>query len=62
MIAASVHDLHYLNDVRLEYNDCMMLGDKGYLGAEVQKDLFEAANITLEVPYRLNQKNRRPPT
>ena len=29
---------------------------------ECKKDLFEAANITLEVPYRLNQKNWRPPT
>jgi hypothetical protein len=24
--------------------------------------LFETANITLDVPYRLNQKNRTPPT
>lgn len=56
MTAASVHDLHYLKDVRWEYNDCMMLGDKGYLSAEIQKNLFDAANITLEVPYRLNQK------
>ena len=62
MTAASVHDLHYLKDVRWEYHDCMMLGDKGYLSAEIQKNFFEAANITLEVPYRLNQKNRRPPT
>ncbi len=54
--AASVYDLHYLNDVRWEYNDCMMLGDNGYLCAEVQKNLFEVANITIEVPYRLNQK------
>ena len=59
--AASVHDLHYLKDVRWEYHDCMMLGDKGYLSAEVQKNLFEVANITIEVPYRLNQKNWRPP-
>lgn len=62
MTAASVHDIHYLNDVRWEYHDCMMLGDKGYLSAEVQKNLFETANITLEVPYRLNQKNWRPPS
>lgn len=48
-------------DVRREYHDCMMLADKGYLSAEVQKNLFEVANITLEVPYRLNQKNWRPP-
>ena len=61
MTAASVHELHYLNDVRWEYHDCMMLGDKGYLSAEIQQKLFDAANITLEVPYRLNQKNWRPP-
>lgn len=61
MTAASVHDLRYLNDVRWEYHNCMMLGDKGYLSAEIQKNLFETANITLEVPYRLNQKNWRPP-
>ena len=62
MTAASVHDLHYLKDVRWEYNDCLMLGDKGYLSTEVQQNLFDVANITLEVPYRLNQKNWRPPT
>ena len=61
MTAASVHDLQYLNDVRWEYHDCMMLGDKGYLSAEVQKNLFEVTIISLEVPYRLNQKNWRPP-
>lgn len=62
MTAASIHDLHYLNDVRWDYHDCMMLGDKGYLCAEIQKNLFEVSNITLEVPYRLNQKKWRPPT
>ena len=62
MTSESVHDLHFLKDVRWEYHDCMMLGDKGYLCAEIQKNLFEAANITLEVPYRLNQKNWHPPT
>ena len=62
MTAANVHDLQYLKDVRWEYNDCMIMGDKGYLSAPVQLDLFETANITLEVPYRLNQKNWTPPT
>lgn len=37
-----------------------MLGDNGYLCVEVQKNLFEAANISLEVPYRFNQKDWRP--
>lgn len=55
--SADVHDIHYLKDVKWEYHDCRMLGDKGYLSAEIQKDLFEVAHIELEVPYRLNQKN-----
>ncbi len=62
MTAASIHDLHYLEDVRWEYHNCMMLGDKGYLSAEIQKNFFETVNIILEVPYRLNQKNWRPPS
>ncbi len=62
MTAANVHDLHYLKDVQWEYHDCMMLGDKGYLSTGIQQNLFEVANITLEVPYRLNQRNWKPPT
>ena len=57
MTAIIVHDLNYLKGVRWQYHDCLMLGDKGYLSAEVQKNLFDVANISLEVPYRLNQKN-----
>ena len=62
LTAANVHDLHYLQDIKWEYHDCMILGDKGYLSAPVQLDLFETANITLEVPYRLNQKTWEPPS
>lgn len=61
MTPANVHDIHYLKDIQWEYHDCMILGDKGYLNAKVQQNLFEVANITLEVPCRLNQKNWRPP-
>ena len=49
MTAANVHDLKYLKDVKWEKNDCTILGDKGYLSASVQLDLFETANITLDV-------------
>lgn len=62
MTPANVHDINYLDDAKWEYHDCTMLGDKGYLSAAVQLDLFETANIELEVPYRLNQKNWRPPS
>ena len=61
MNPANVHDIHYLKDIRWEYHDCLILGDKGYLNAKAQQILFDIANITIEVPYRLNQKNRRPP-
>lgn len=57
---ANVHDIRYLNDVKCEYHDCSIFGDKGYISASVQLDLFETANIRLEVPYRHNQKNWRP--
>ena len=50
------------DDAKWDYHDCLMLGDKGYLSAEVQQDLFETAHIKLEVPYRLNQKNWRNPS
>ena len=57
---ASVHDIHYMKDVRLQYHDCSIYGDKGYIGANVQLDLFETAHIRLECPYRLNQKDWKP--
>ena len=62
MTAANVHDLHYLDDVRWYYHDCMVLADKGYLSTEVQKNLFETATISLDVLYLLNKKNWRPPS
>lgn len=57
---ASVHDIHYLQDIKPLYHDCSIFGDKGYISASVQLDLFETANIKLECPYRLNQKNWKP--
>jgi len=54
---ASVHDIHYLNDLKNQFNDCVILGDKGYLSADIQLDLFESKQIKLEVPMRKNQYN-----
>ena len=36
------------------------MGIRGYIGANVQLDLFETAHIRLECPYRLNQKDWKP--
>lgn len=54
---ASVHDINYLKDIKLQLSDCVVLGDKGYLSSEYQLDLFETANIRLETPMRKNQYN-----
>lgn len=57
---ASVHDIHYLKDIKELYQDCTILGDKGYLSVDYQLDLFETRNIRLEVPMRINQCNYQP--
>ena len=49
-----------MKDVKHTYHDCSIYGDKGYIGADVQLDLFETAHIRLECPYRLNQKDWKP--
>ena len=41
-------------------NESANYGDKGYIGADVQLDLFETAHIRLVCPYRLNQKDWKP--
>jgi hypothetical protein len=60
MTKASVHDIHYLQDLKHQLSDCNVPGDKDYLSGEVQPDLFETANIRLEVPMRKNRKNFKP--
>jgi hypothetical protein len=54
---ASVHDIHYLKDIKQQLKDCTVLADKGYLSSNYQLDLFTSHNIKLEVPMRKNQKN-----
>lgn len=57
---ASVHDIHYLQDIKLQMSDCVLLGDKGYLSQTIQLDLFNEVNIELETPKRKNQKDYKP--
>ena len=54
---ASVHDIQYLKDIKMQMEDCTLLGDKGYLSARWQLDLFDSCNIKLNTPMRNNQKN-----
>lgn len=57
---ASVHDVHYLKDVKELFSNCIITGDKGYIGRQNQINLFETAGIQLEVPLRNNQKEQKP--
>ncbi len=57
---ASVHDVHYLKDLKELFGNCMIIGDKGYISRQQQINLFETAGIELEVPMRSNQKEQKP--
>ncbi len=54
---ASVHDINYLKDIKMQISDCTLNGDRGYLSTEIQLNLFETCNITLNTPMRNNQKD-----
>ena len=51
----SVHDIQMLKDVKMTYSKCTLLGDMGYLSAEIQLSLFETLQIKLQTPMRKNQ-------
>jgi hypothetical protein len=56
---ASVHDIHYLNDVKHSgLNNCTLIGDKGYLSKTQQSDLFNTVRVQLKTPMRNNQQNK----
>lgn len=57
---ASVHDIHYLQDIKTQLSDCVLIGDKGYLSQTIQLDLFNDVNIQLQTPKRKNQKEYKP--
>lgn len=57
---ASVHDIHYLQDIKTQLSDCVLLGDKGYLSQTIQLDLFNEVKIELQTPKRKNQADYKP--
>ena len=54
---ASVHDIHYLEDVKQHLSQCVLIGDKGYLSRHYQDDLFESCGVQVRTPMRKNQLN-----
>lgn len=54
---AQVADIHFLNDVKEQYSDCLLLGDKAYLSNPMQTELFQDYGLLLNTPKRINQKD-----
>ena len=54
---ASVQDIHYLKDIKNQFNNRVVLGDKGCLSTDYQLYLFESKSIKLEIKMRKNQHN-----
>ena len=52
---ANVHDVNYLKDIKHNFENCTIIGDRGYISADYQVDLFNSSNINLSVPKRKNQ-------
>ena len=52
---ANVHDVNYLNDIKENFQNCLLIGDRGYISKEIQMDLFNYSRINLSVPMRKNQ-------
>jgi len=58
--SASVHDSYFLKVLDNEYSHLRgmeLLGDRGYIGKATQLRLFEDLDLTLNIPYRRNQKD-----
>ena len=54
---ANVHDVNYLHDIQENFENCLLIGDRGYISKELQLDLFNYSKINLSVPMRKNQHN-----
>lgn len=57
---ASAHDSIFLKEISNEdehLRNRLLLGDRGYIGHVTQLRLFDEVGISLEVPYRKNQKD-----
>ncbi len=59
---ASVHDIHYLDEIMGQKTilDGVLIADRGYLNAPKQLELFEQNNIRLFTPMRRGQRNYKP--
>ena len=56
---ASVHDVHYLSEIKNSgLSTCTLVADKGYLSSTYQIDLFNSCQVNLETYKRANQERK----
>jgi hypothetical protein len=47
---AGVHDVNYLKELKYAHSNSELIGDKGYIIADYQVDLFNQSQMKLSVP------------
>jgi len=58
---ASIHDIHFLNEVKhSRIENCALIGDKGYVSEPIQQDLFTTRQIKLFTPVKSGQHDKEP--
>jgi len=58
---ASIHDIHFLKEVKYSgIDDCALIGDKGYISESIQQDLFTTRQIKLFTPVKSGQHDKEP--
>ena len=56
---ASIHDIHFLNEVKHSgIADCALIADKGYVSEPIQQDLFTTRQIKLFTPVKSGQHDK----
>ena len=57
---ASAHHINYLKEIKDQFFDCTIIGDRGYISTDIQTSLFETQHVCLEYPYRINHEGAKP--
>ena len=56
---ASVHDIHFLQDIKHSgINNCILVADKAYASRPIQTDLFTTRQIILKAPSKSHQNDK----
>ena len=57
---ASIHDIHFVQDLLEGDHHCWVLADKGYRSQPLQKRLWQGSRIYFHTPFRRNEKISSP--